>query len=143
MKVTMLLADAVQAADGKLFVLGGGWSVCGPAPTPMALAIKIEVPWDSTNQRHQAVLELLDSDGEPIMAPSDQAEEPITITADFEVGRPVGVKPGSPIDVPLAINIGPIPLEPGNRFEWRLSIDGRTTDDWRLAFSTRPAAQLG
>ena len=32
MKVTILLADAAQAVEGKLFVLGGGWSVTGPEP---------------------------------------------------------------------------------------------------------------
>ena len=39
MKVTILLADAAQAAEGKLYVLGGGWSITGPDPSPMALAI--------------------------------------------------------------------------------------------------------
>ena len=36
MKATLLLADAAQAAEGKLYVLGGGWSVTGPGPAPMA-----------------------------------------------------------------------------------------------------------
>ena len=44
MKVTMLLADAAQAVNGKLYILGGGWSVAGPDPTPMAIALKMEVP---------------------------------------------------------------------------------------------------
>jgi hypothetical protein len=30
----MLLADSAQVADGKLFILGGGWSVVGPDPRP-------------------------------------------------------------------------------------------------------------
>jgi hypothetical protein len=42
--------------------------------------------------------------------------------------------------VPLAINIGPLPLPPGGRYEWRLTIDGETSEDWRLPFSTRPPA---
>ena len=52
MKVTILLADAAEAVNGKLYVLGGGWSITGPDPSPMALAIKIEVPWDQSNQPH-------------------------------------------------------------------------------------------
>lgn len=139
MKVTLLLADAAQAAEGKLFVLGGGWSITGPEPSPMALAIKIEVPWDQANQQHQCRLELLDSDGQPVVVEGPDGEQPIFIEAGFEVGRPVGVKPGTPIDLPLAINIPPFPLQPGGRYEWRLSIDGQTDDDWRAAFSTRPA----
>lgn len=31
MKVTMLLADAATVAEGKLYILGGGWSVTGRA----------------------------------------------------------------------------------------------------------------
>ena len=138
MKVTILLADAAQAAEGKLYVLGGGWSITGPEPSPMALAVKIEVPWDQANHPHVCRLELLDSDGQPINAETpdgDKAE--IFFEANFEVGRPVGVKPGTPIDLPLAVNIPPLPLEPGGRFEWRLSIDSRTEADWRVAFSTR------
>ncbi len=139
MKVTMLLADAAQAVDGKLYVLGGGWSICGPDPVPMALAIKLEIPWDQSNVRHTWRLTLVDSDGAPFMAPGpDGEEQPLAIEAQFEVGRPPGVRPGTPMDLPLAINFGPLPLEPGTRYEWRMEIDGEPQEDARLAFSTRP-----
>ena len=36
----MLLCDGAQVADGKLFVLGGGWSLTGPDPMPSAIAMK-------------------------------------------------------------------------------------------------------
>ena len=53
-------------------------------------------------------------------------EAPIVFLDDieFEVGRPAGIKPGTPLELPLAVNSGPLPLEPGGRYEWRLSIDG-------------------
>ena len=139
MKVTILLADAAQAAEGKLYVLGGGWSITGPEPSPMALAVKIEVPWDQANHPHVCRLELLDSDGQPVEAETPIGEEqPIFFEANFEVGRPAGVKPGTPIDLPLAVNIPPVRLDAGGRYEWRMSIDGRTEPDWRVAFSTCP-----
>ena len=50
MKVTMLLADVAQAVAGKLYVLGGGWSMMGSGPTPSALAVKIDIPWDQANR---------------------------------------------------------------------------------------------
>ena len=31
MKILLMLCDAAQAVDGKLYVLGGGWSI---TPTP-------------------------------------------------------------------------------------------------------------
>jgi len=40
--------------------------------------------------------------------------------------------------VALAVNLGPLPLEPGNRFTWRLTIDGNVEEDWALGFTTRP-----
>src|SRR5688572_18666622 len=58
MKVTMLLCDAAQVVDGKLYLLGGGWSFVGPDPAPMAIAIKIDVPWTDGDTSHQWTLEL-------------------------------------------------------------------------------------
>ena len=140
MKVTMLLADYAQVADGKLTVVGGGWSLTGPDPTPFGIAILVHVPWDQANRRHVMRLELLDTDGAPVMVETEEGPEaPVVFFDDveFEVGRPAGVKPGTPLELPLTINSGPLPLARGGRYEWRLSIDGETDDDWRLAFSVR------
>jgi hypothetical protein len=140
MKVTMLLADAAQTADGKLYILGGGWSLTGPGAAPSAVALKIEVPWDQANKQHSFELSLVDADGNPIIAPTAQGEQPIQIGGEFEVGRPAGLPPGTPIDVVLAINLGPLPLSPGSRFTWRLTIDKGSGPDWHVSFSTRPAS---
>ena len=139
-KVTMLLADYAQVADGKLTVVGGGWSLTGPEPTPFGIAILVHVPWDQANRRHSLRLELLDADGSPVLVTTDEGgEAPVVFFDDieFEVGRPAGLKPGTPLELPLAITSGPLPLEPGTRYEWRLSIDGQTDDDWRLGFGVR------
>jgi len=138
MKVTMLLADAAQAVGGKLYVLGGGWSVTGPEPSPMAIALKLEVPWDLANMRHAWQLELLDADGHAALLADREGDQTIMLAGEFEVGRPPGLKPGTPLDLALALNIGPLPLFPGGRYVWRLSIDGETDEDWQLAFSVRP-----
>lgn len=139
MNVTMILADSAQAVGGKLYILGGGWSFIGPEPSPMALAIKVDVPWDQTNRKHKLRLELVDSDGEAVTVPGLEGEsEALVIEGDFEVGRPPGMKPGTPIDFPFAINLGPLPLELDRRYVWQLSIDGDTDAAWRVAFTTRP-----
>jgi Family of unknown function (DUF6941) len=144
-KTTLLLADFAQVAEGKLTVVGGGWSVTGPEPTPFAIAILVQVPWDQANVRHTLRLELLDADGNAVTIETDEGEEePILFFDDlvFEVGRPPGLKPGTPLDFPLAVNSGPLPVEPGGRYEWRLSIDGRSDEDWRLPFTTRDEDEL-
>ena len=51
------------------------------------------------------------------------------------------VKPGTPLDVPFAMNLGPLMIAPGARYEWRLTINGEEHEDWRLAFTTRAAAK--
>ena len=43
----------------------------------------------------------------------------------------------------LAVNIGPLPLPPRGRYEWRCHINDETREDWRLAFSVRGAAIKG
>jgi hypothetical protein len=134
----MLLADAAQAVGGKLYILGGGWSVCGPAPTPMAIGLKIEVPWDRANASHTWQLDLRDGDGIAIDLPDPEGElQPVQVGGTFEVGRPPGLKPGTGIDFTLAINFGPLPLPPGQIYEWILKIDDETEDEWRLTFQTR------
>jgi hypothetical protein len=122
-KIIMMLADSAQAVDGKLYILGGGWSMTGPNPSPSALAIKFEVPWEAANRKHKVRIELLDSDGQPVLVQGPESPEPMLIQADLEVGRPTGLSPGTPLDSPFAINIGPLPLKPG-RYEWRCTVVG-------------------
>lgn len=140
MKVTLLLADSAQAAEGKLYILGAGWSLTGPQPSPAAIALIVEVPWDQTNLRHRWRLDLVNSDGQPIrLQDASGRADPVVVEGEIEVGRPVGVTPGTPIAAPLAINLAPLPLPAGGRYEWRLTIGDESREDWRLAFSTRPA----
>ena len=137
MKVTMMLADFVETANGKLYIMGGGWSITGSMPSPSAIALKIEVPWNETNQKHNLKIELLDPDFNPVLVPTPAGNAPLAIGGDFEVGRPAGLPQGAPVDVSMGFNIGPIPLESGKRYIWKLTIDGNSKDDWRVAFSTR------
>jgi hypothetical protein len=144
-KVTMLLADFAQVADGKLTVVGGGWSLTGPEQVPFGIALLIQVPWDRANQRHVMRLELVDADGQPVLVDTDEdGEQPIVFFDDlpFEVGRPPGLKPGTYLDFPVAVNSAPLALEPG-LYVWRLTIDDEADPDWRLPFTVRSEAEEG
>ena len=59
----MLLADYAVVSDGKLTIVGGGWSQTGPEPASFGIGLLIQVPWDQANTRHSFSVELLDSDG--------------------------------------------------------------------------------
>ena len=145
MRVTMLLADFAQVSDGKLTVVGGGWSLTGPEAVPFGIAILIRVPWDQANQRHVMRLELLDADGQPVEVETTEGPKPLRLEGRFQATPAPGVKPGTQIDLPLAFNLPPQPIPAGGRYEWRLSVDGETHEDWRLVFSVRPspAAEAG
>ena len=115
------------------------WEAAGPSPARRgslpAIALYFQVPWDRANDRHQFQLDLVDSDG---VAVRNANNEPIVVGGAFESGRPAGLRAGTPLDVALAINLPPLPLEPDGRYEWRLTMNGEGHDNWRLAFSTRP-----
>jgi hypothetical protein len=139
-RVSMMLADAAQTAEGKLYVLGGGWSVTGPAPMPFAIAVDVKVPWEMANRAHQFRFELVDSAGRTVEVPGPTGEDnPVVVEAELEVGRPPGMVPGTALDAVLAINVpGGLQLTPGARYEWRLMVNGKSDQDWSLPFSVRP-----
>jgi hypothetical protein len=96
MDVTMLLCDHAQVAEGKLYVLGGGWNAAESpdTPFPAALAVVIAVPWTATNEKHELVVKLIDDDGTQVTA----MDNPVTVAGEFEVGRPPGIKAGSALN---------------------------------------------
>ena len=134
----MMLCDHAQVAGGKLYISGGGWGVTGSTTDPMAVAVLISVPWDRTNSKVQLVLALVDADGNPVVQRGPLGDVPVRVEGQFEVGRPPGVKPGTPIDVPLAMNVQPLTLSPDSRYTWTLTLNGEQHEDWTLAFSTQP-----
>ena len=137
----MLLCDAAQIADGKLYILGGGWSVTGPQPMPSAVAFKLEVDWHELSQPHHWELFLEDADGRPVVIEMPDGPQPVEMRGDFTVGQPVGVTEGSPVDVPMAVNLGPLQLAPGSRYTWRLVVDGESLPGADVSFATRPAEE--
>jgi hypothetical protein len=138
MRLTMMLADHAQVADGKLFISGGGWSACGPGPTPCAVAVLFHVPWQETDRKVSFVLRLLDEDGHGVHQPGPQSAVPVHVNGHFEAHRTAATAPGSEITVPMCFNII-LQLEPGARYTWALEIDGHTDDAWRVSFATRQA----
>lgn len=137
-RVAMMLADSGQAVGGKLYVLGGGWSLTAPG-VPGAIAGIISVPWNETNRKHVLAFSLAEADGDAVVVDTPQGKQPLEIRGELEVGRPPGIRPGSLINVPFAVNYPAIPVQAGKAYEWRWSINGKSRDDWRLPFEVRAA----
>jgi uncharacterized protein DUF6941 len=141
-KVTMMLADAAQVVDGKLYILGGGWTSISPGLAQFAIAGIVDVPWAQTNEQHAFRLDCIDLDGNPLMAPTTNGEMPLAGEGTLGVGRPLGVRPGAAIPVALALPFNVV-LPPGGAYEWRLSIGGETREEWRMPFRTSGEAPAG
>ena len=67
-----LLADAVQAVRGKLFILGGGWDTLWvhrfPARHPsLAIGLRLRVPVSWASEELKLSVELQDADGHPLL----------------------------------------------------------------------------
>lgn len=141
MKVNLILADSAQAVAGKLYLLGGGWTITGPQPSPSAIAILVEIPWHEANRVFKFKLSLFTGDERPVIVPTPIGDRPVEIGGQFEAGRPPGLKPGTPLTVPLVVNLAPMPLQPDGLYVWKFEIDDHSEEDWQLSFMTRPAAQ--
>lgn len=139
-KATMLLCDHVAVAGGKLYINGGGWSVAGPGPMPLSIALLLHVPWSLANTQVDFQLRLMYEDGQQVSLPGPNGEEKIEVGASIEVGRPPGLAPGTALEVPIPINLGPISLPGGRRYSWELSVNGESEEDWHLAFEWRAPA---
>jgi hypothetical protein len=111
MEVTLLICDSAEALNGKLYIMGGGWNMLYAPQTPIriALGVLIAVPWDETNQRREMRIELVTSDGEQVQVNGQE----VAANAEFDIGRPPGVKPGSTLNAPFAINFDGLMLDEG------------------------------
>ncbi len=82
----LILADSAQVAEGKLYLLGGGWDLLGathafPVQKHLAIAASFLVAWGEMNQTHPIELAVAD----------DAGHELARIGGQIEVGRPAGV----------------------------------------------------
>lgn len=123
-----LLADAAQVANGKLFVLGGGWARLTADSLPVSrayeLAVRVVVPWTETNRKLSFDLQMVDEDGKLLLDPA--------VRADISVGRPVQLTEGTDQVVPLTLRLPNVRLEKPGRYAFTLSFEGEEVA--RVAF---------
>jgi hypothetical protein len=117
----VILADAAQVVNGKLYLLGGGWDAvivpsAFPASQACGIAIAFRVPWNETNQRKHADVEITDEDASATVA---------TMGLQFEVGRPAGITAGQSQRFQIAANVALTFPRPGS-YVILVKIDGET-----------------
>ena len=98
----LVLADAVQAVGGKLFILGGGWAIFRSAtfPAPVQLGVAACIVFSATEAgiKYPLTIVVSDETGVPIIPEMKGQVETGTPSAD----TPRGVQH----KVPVAINLG-------------------------------------
>ena len=90
-----MVADAVQAVGGKLYVLGGGWDTLWvssfPARHPsIGIGMRIRVPWSHIDEFLLSV-DLVDEDGKSLFG-GKRFSQRIKVTR--RAGRPAGSDTG-------------------------------------------------
>jgi hypothetical protein len=133
----MMLADAAVIYGGFLSVIGAGWQIYDIAqPSPGAVAVMVRVPRDQLGMPHTMRLELLGADGKVFSIPLPNGSWPMIAEEEFTATGLDDPDLTLPVYVPIAVTVPPLPLEPDCEYVWRLRIDGKTRDRWKLAFRT-------
>jgi hypothetical protein len=102
------------------------------------VVILLVVDWNETNQQFQMRADLVDSDMQSVTIQTTLGEQPIALEAQIEVGRPPGLPHGTSVRVPFAAGVGPLNLTPGQRYVWRVTINGQHEEGWSESFTVRP-----
>jgi hypothetical protein len=104
----LILADAAQVANSKLFILGGGWSLyrsaAYPAQIQLALGISILIEWSEAGIRHPVTITMADEGGVLVMP---------ELKGQVEAGKPPELGAGVTQRALLAVNVGLIIPRPG------------------------------
>jgi len=128
-----MLADAVQAVQGKLYVLGGGWDtlyVSGfPARHPtLAIAVRLRVPWALSTTTLKLGVELQDADGVPLLPGGQVSHQVVVQRQSTEMDR-------ADTGAVRSFTFNNLTFQSEGDFSFVISIDDEVTS--RLRFSVR------
>ena len=131
----MLLAHSGHLdKSGTLHALGLGWTTC-PTPTAQhALIVFVEVDWSEIGRSFPIRADLVDGDGNRVA----QTEES-TINARRHPVHPAG----TPVTIPFIATVPPLNLIVGQRYQWRVTIDGEMHEDWLAGFTVTESGGVG
>jgi hypothetical protein len=132
-------ANHVESVNGLLYISGGGWMtqnrvipLGGSTPvTHMGLALIVAVPWHQTNYTHNLIIDIRDEDATVIA----------NISAQLNVGRPPGLRPGkiqyANVGLPMDIT-----FPHAGDYEIIARVDGLEGSERRWAFDVKDIQQL-
>ncbi len=127
-----ILADAVQASGGKIYVLGGGWDtlfVRGfPATVPsLGVGLRVRVPWSDAGRRFSLLVDLVDEDGQSVL--------PSPLRHILVLQRTGTMPEGSDLGAVRAFTFNNVPLPKAGGYAFSIGIEG--AEQTRLRFTVR------
>ena len=131
-----LIADAVQAVGGKLYVMGGGWDTLWVRQLParhhsLAIGVRLRIPWTYADQPLSLTIDLQDEDGKSVFG-SGPLKHSLTVK------RPSGLPDGSDIGVVRAFTFNTVPFVKAGGFSFVMAIDNEERK--RIRFNVRQRA---
>lgn len=101
--------------------MGAGWSQFPEnTPTNMYLAIKFLIPWSWANDVLTIRASLV---GEDSQEPVDAGKGPVVAEGQLEMGRPPGLRRGTPLDAALVLRFLGTTLPQGS-YAWKIELKG-------------------
>ncbi|MGQ0848616.1 MAG: DUF6941 family protein [Actinomycetota bacterium] len=127
-----LLADAVQAVQGKLFILGGGWDTLYVGDFPvrhpsLAIALRVKVPWSAGARQLRVAVDLQDADGAQLL-PGGELVHTVSLPRRDRMER-------ADIGVVRSFTFSNLTFQRPGDYSFVITLDGQVVD--RLRFTVR------
>ena len=88
-------------------------------PTNMSLAVKLLVPWSRANEAIALRALLVDEDSDQ---PVDLGSGPLMAEGNLEMGRPPGLRRGTPLDAAFVLGFPGVSLPQGS-YAWKIEVN--------------------
>lgn len=127
MRATVLLARSAHLdPNGTVHALGLGWTTTTSSAPQHALIVFVDVGWSEIGSEFPIRAELVDGDGNRVA----QTEQNL-INARRHPVHPEG----TPVTIPFVATIPQLTLAVGQRYQWRVTIDGEMHEEWLAGFT--------
>ncbi len=130
-----MVADAVQAVAGKLYIIGGGWDTlfvrAFPARHPtLGIGMRIRIPWSDLDTFTLAV-DLVDEDGSSLFKGKRLAQR-------IKINRPPAMPAGGDMGIVRAFTFNNLVFPKEGGYAFRILVDDNEVSRMRFRLRHQP-----